>query len=84
MEGESKDDWLKPVNFEGEFPGCGKPTGRIWLDETNAKAAARQAVQGYYGFTGQKLDDYCKENVDSTFKHFDVLNEGKFEIERGP
>ena len=36
LEGESKSNWEQPVNFVGEFPGCGKPTGRVWL--TKAKA----------------------------------------------
>ena len=82
-EGESRDDWKKPVNFVGEFPDCNKPTGRIWLFHDQAIAAGKEAVKEYYGYNGEKLDQYCNEHLNSTWNHFDVNKDGKVEIERG-
>ena len=85
-EGESSVEWNKPVNFVGEFPDCGKPIpgGKVWLNEVNAKKAATEAVRTYFGFTGDKLNNYVKENVEPAWKHFDVLNAGQIDIEQGP
>ena len=47
-EGESEDDWKKPINFLGEFPNCGKPFGPFFLNKTNAIKAARETVENYY------------------------------------
>ena len=62
-EGESVDDWKKPINFLGEFPNCGKPFGPVFLNKNNAIKAARETVENYYQFKGSKLDEFIKENV---------------------
>ena len=86
LENESPSDWKKPINFEGEFPGCGKPlaNSKVWLTQANAKKAATEAVASYFQFTGDKLDKYVKENVDPAWEHFDVLKLGKIDVEQGP
>jgi len=83
-EGESETDWTKPTHFVGEFVDCGKPTGRVWLEKGNALKAAREAIETYFGFKGEKLEKYFKENVPEIWEHFDVNNEGKIDVERGP
>ena len=47
-------------------------------------AAGREAVRTYYQFEGKKLDDFCKENVDPAWEHFDVNKDGFIDMERGP
>ena len=86
MPGESANskDWDKPVNFEGEFVECGKPTGKIWFEKDGARKAAAEAVTGFYGFKGEKLEAYLKTNADTAWEHADVNQEGKIDIERGP
>ena len=84
LEGEDTDDWKKPVNFVGEFPDCGKPTGRIWLYKDGGMAAGREAVKEFYGFEDKKLEEYCAEHLAQSWKHFDVNDDGKIEIERAP
>ena len=70
----------------GEFVNCGKPVenGLVWLTKEKAKEAATEAVKSYYQFTGDKLKKYVKENVDPAWEHFDVLKEGKIDVEQGP
>ena len=74
MPGESPNskDWDKPVNFEGEFVECGKPTGKIWFEKDGARKAAAEAVTGFYGFKGEKLEAYLKTNADTAWEHADV------------
>ena len=50
LEGEHPTNWDQPVNFVGEFPGCNKPTGRIWLTKKGAYEASRDAVETYMDF----------------------------------
>ena len=69
---ESETDWKKPINFIGEFADCGKPTGKVLLKKKEGLAAGREAVRTYYQFEGKKLDDFCKENVDPAWEHFDI------------
>ena len=54
LPGESSTDWTKPAPFSGEFPGCGEPTGVMWLTKRGALAAAKDAVETY-------MDDLPKE-----------------------
>ena len=83
LEGEHETDWRMPTNFVGEFPDCGKPIpgGRMWLTRKGAEAAAKDAIDTFLEFKGPKLDAYMKENFETTWKQFDVLNEGKIDIE---
>ena len=76
VEGESSSDWKKPVDFQGEWSNCGKPTGKVFLTKANAEKAATEAVETYFDFKGKKLEDYCKENVPKVWEHFDVNKEG--------
>ena len=50
LEGEHATNWDQPVNFVGEFPGCGKPTGRMWLTKNGALEASKDAVETYMDF----------------------------------
>ena len=54
LPGESSTDWTKPAPFQGEFPGCGEPTGKMWLTKAGALAAAKDAVETY-------MDDLPKD-----------------------
>ena len=62
LEGEHPHEWDKPTNFVGEFPDCGKPTGKIWLTRKGAEAAARDAIETLMEFKGKKLEEYFNEN----------------------
>ena len=37
-------DWKMPTTFEGEYPDCGKPTGKVILKKEQAFAAAKEAI----------------------------------------
>ena len=81
-EGEHPTKWDQPTNFVGEFPGCGKPTGRMWLSRKGALEASKDAVESYYDFDPKKRDAFLKDKFNESWKHFDVLNEGHIEIEK--
>ena len=54
----------------------------MWLTKKGAHAAAKDAVETYYNdLTPKKQEEFLKEKFEDVWEHhFDVLHEGKIDI----
>merc|ERR1712167_135488 len=60
------------------------PTGKFFLDETGAKAAASEVLGTHKGLSGDKLKSYLGTYWAKAWGHFDVNQSGKIEVEKAP
>ena len=60
------------------------PTGKFFLDETGAKAAASEVLGTHKGLAGDKLKSYLGTYWAKAWGHFDVNQSGKIEVEKAP
>ena len=84
---EEKDDRLmnslyEQYAFEGKTNG--KPNGHYWLDHFNARAVSREVVMTHLGLDGGAADGYLDREFEPLWKKYDVLEDGKVDIDRMP
>ena len=63
--------------------GC-HPDGYFFLDESNAKSAAREVLATHKGLKGKKLERYLKKYWAKSWSHFDVNRTGSVGVLRIP
>lgn len=69
---------------EKDDPLTGSPTGKFFLDETGARAAASEVLATHKGLKGGALADYLKTYWGKAWGHFDVNQTGKIEVIKAP
>ena len=74
----------KKKGGEDDDPHKDDPTGKFFLDETGAKAAASEVLATHKGLSGDKLKGYLGTYWAKAWGHFDVNQGGKIEVEKAP
>ena len=62
----------------------GNPSGKFWLDEAGARAAAAEVLETHKGLRGQALQTYLNTYFGKAWGHFDVNRTGKIEVIKAP
>ena len=61
-----------------------KPNGHFYLGKKQMERVSREVIGTHFGWKGKKRDKYMKEKFDKLWKHFDVMNEGFVDVDKGP
>ena len=61
-----------------------KPTGNFFLNETGARAAAKEVLATHKGITGDALKTYLDTYFAKAWSHFDVNKTGTIEVSKAP
>ena len=69
---------------EGKDEKTGKPNGHFWVTHDDAARAAAEVIETHLHLHGKDRSDYLKENFNSQWKRFDVIGDGKVDIDRMP
>ena len=76
---EEKTEEDKKTGYKG-----GEPTGKFWMDEAAAKAAASEVLCTHKGICGGDLATYLGSYFQKAWGHFDVNRTGKISVARTP
>ena len=62
----------------------GEPSGKFWMNEAAANAAAKEVLGTHKGLAGKLLDDYMNTYFKKAWGHFDVNQTGFIEVIKMP
>ena len=62
----------------------GEPSGKFWMNEAAANAAAKEVLGTHKGLAGKLLDDYMNTYFKKAWVHFDVNQTGFIEVIKMP
>jgi hypothetical protein len=84
---EEKDDRLMhslytQYAYEGKTDG--KPNGHFFLNHANGRAVSREVVMTHLGLDGSGADGYLDKEFEPLWRKYDVLEDGKVDIDRMP
>jgi len=51
----------------------GKPNGHFFLNKEGVTAVAKEVIQTHMGFTGEKMNNYLKQNLPGLWNRYDVM-----------
>ena len=74
---------LKNYALEGKNKD-GTPNGKFFMNEANARAASKEVLSSHKNLKGGELQTYMQTYFGRTWKHFDVLNEGRIDVDSMP
>ena len=75
---------FKNYALEGKDEDTEKPTGVFTLDETQARALAKEVLATHKGLTGKNFDNYMSTYWAKAWGHFDVNRKGSIPAEQAP
>ena len=70
--------------LEGKDDDTEKPTGVFTLDETQAKALAKEVLGSHKGLSGDKFKSYMDTYWAKSWGHFDVNKTGSIAADLAP
>merc|ERR1719331_3630126 len=62
----------------------GEPTGKFWMNQAAANAAAKEVLTTHKGLTGDLLSNYMDTYFAKSWGHFDVNQTGFIEVIKMP
>ena len=62
----------------------GEPSGKFWMNQASALAAAKEVLGTHKGLSGKLLDDYITTYFGKAWGHFDVNQTGFIEVIKMP
>merc|ERR1719242_812132 len=62
----------------------GEPSGKFWMNQASALAAAKEVLATHKGLSGKMLDDYASTYFAKAWGHFDVNQTGFIEVIKMP
>ena len=62
----------------------GTPSGKFWMDEAGARAAAHEVLETNCKVTGKPREDWLNTYFKKAWNHFDVNRTGKVEVIKMP
>jgi len=72
---------ISKYSLEGNTDG--EPNGHFYLDRKAINAVSREVIGTHFGWTGEKRENYLKENVPKLWKYYDLLGEGFIDAAKG-
>ena len=74
----------KVVEHDDGLKTGGEPSGKFWMNQAAANAAAKEVLTTHKGLTGKLLDDYITTYFGKAWGHFDVNQTGFIEVIKMP
>ena len=62
----------------------GEPSGKFWMNQASALAAAKEVLATHKGLSGKMLEDYVTTYFAKAWGHFDVNQTGFIEVIKMP
>ena len=62
----------------------GEPSGKFWMNQASALAAAKEVLATHKGLSGKMLEDYVTTYFAKAWGHFDVNRVGNVEVSKMP
>ena len=62
----------------------GEPSGKFWMNQASALAAAKEVLATHKGLSGKMLEDYITTYFAKAWGHFDVNQTGFIEVIKMP
>ena len=74
----------KVVEHDDGLKTGGEPSGKFWMNQAAANAAAKEVLATHKGLSGKLLDDYMNTYFAKAWGHFDVNQTGFIEVIKMP
>ena len=74
----------KVVEHDNGLKTGGEPSGKFWMNQAAANAAAKEVLTTHKGLTGELLSNYMDTYFAKAWGHFDVNQTGFIEVIKMP
>jgi len=74
----------KVIEHDDGLKTGGEPSGKFWMNQASAMAAAKEVLTTHKGLTGKQLEDYVATYFAKSWGHFDVNQTGFIEVIKMP
>lgn len=86
FETEADDTLMRSLykNYATEGMTDKLPNGHFWVNKADGRRVAKEVVQTHLHLDGEKAEGYLNEHFADTWAKYDVIEEGKVEVDRMP